>query len=126
MIFTYVERTRDLLVLENPSKPLNGFHFRRAVGTKKLTNLTIRNLRTEIYETDVIDPRSLDCADCSPVEEPISVRLIVSGSAPAQNRLKQMVQNVTAAYLENFSSNQNGSLPPSNVVVKNDVVLTIS
>lgn len=126
MNFQYVERTRDLLTFENPSKPLNVFNMRRALGNKNLAGYNLQNVRTEVYETDVIDPRSEDCTDCSVVNEPISVRLIVSGSVPAADRLKQMVRNVCAAYIRNESTFTRGSLPSQDVVISDNVVITIS
>lgn len=126
MDFIFVERTRDLLSLEHPSKPLCHFSFRRALGNKTLSGTTVRNIRTEVYENDVIDPRSVDCADCTEVQEPISVRLIVSGSSAAQPRLLQMVKNVCAAFIENQPVLSVGSLPSNSVVISDDSVITTS
>lgn len=126
MDFIPVERTRDLLSLEHPSKPLCHFSFRRALGNKTLSGTTVRNIRTEVYENDVIDPRPEDCADCTEVQEPISVRLIVSGSSAAQPRLLQMVKNVCTAFIENQPVLSVGSLPSNSVVVSDDSVITVS
>lgn len=126
MDFIFVERTRDLLSLEHPSKPLCHFSFRRALGNKTLSGTTVRNIRTEVYENDVIDPRPVDCADCTEVQEPISVRLIVSGSSAAQPRLLQMVKNVCAAFIENQPTLSVGSLPSNSVVVSDDSVVTVT
>lgn len=126
MDFIPVERTRDLLSLEHPSKPLCHFSFRRALGNKTLSGTTVRNIRTEVYENDVIDPRPVDCVDCTDVQEPISVRLIVSGSSAAQPRLSQMVQNVCAAFLQNKETLALGSLPNNQVVVSDNAVVTVT
>lgn len=126
MSFSFVERTRDLISLEHPSKPLCAFNIRRALGNKNLSGITLRNIRFEVYETDVIDPRPADCTDCTEVQEPISVRLIVSGSSNAQARLQQMVRNVCAAYIQNEAQFAKGSLPSNSVVISDEAVITVS
>lgn len=126
MKYQLVERTRDLLSFENALKPLNVFNIRRKVGKKVLGKVTLSNIRTETYETDVIDPRGPECADCTTVDEPISVRLIVSGSPAAAVRLKQMVRNVCAAYIENEEGLTKGQLPVNSVDIHSDSDITIS
>lgn len=126
MKFQLIERTRDLLSFENALKPMNAFNMRRRVGKKVLGKVTLNNIRTEVYETDVIDPRGPSCTDCTTVDEPISVRLIVSGSAAASERLKQMVRNVSAAFLENEDALTAGRMPPNDVQVHDNSVITIS
>lgn len=66
---------------------------------KKVSGISLMNRRVEIKVTRSVDPRGTDCVDCTPINEPVSVTLVISGSTTvaAQQALALMKADAITA-----------------------------
>lgn len=66
---------------------------------KKVSGISLMNRRVEILVSRGIDPRGRDCKDCTPVSEPLSATLVLSGSTTdvSGKTLRAMKDDIIAA-----------------------------
>ena len=64
----------------SPTNAQNRLTLHVLTSPKKVNGVSLTNRRAEVRIARQIDPRGPDCKDCTPVREPISVVLTISGS----------------------------------------------
>lgn len=82
----YLYQSRDArnVTFESPTDPNSTFSFKRAITDKVVNKVPLTNIRSEAVVLRKVDPRGAQCTDCSPLLEPLSARLILSGSNPVE------------------------------------------
>lgn len=82
----YLYQSRDArnVTFESPIDPNSTFSFKRAITDKVVNKTPLTNVRSEAVVLRKVDPRGVDCTDCTPLLEPLSARLILSGSNPVE------------------------------------------
>ena len=83
----------------SPTNAQNRLTLHVLTSPKKVNGVSLTNRRAEVRISRQIDPRGPDCKDCTPVREPISVVMTVSGSTsePTLAELKLMRDDAIAA-----------------------------
>lgn len=72
-----------------PTNALNRLTLQTLANPKKVSGISLLNRRVEIKVTRSVDPRGSDCKDCTPIKEPLSVTLVISGST-TETALKEL------------------------------------
>ena len=112
--YTFSNRDSNSITFEDPLNASSDMRIKRAVSPRVFAGTTVKNYRSEVivHREPSLMP---DCVDpCKPqVEEPITVRLIVSGSRTQSANLKKMVDTAYAAWVANSAALTSGGLPSS-------------
>ena len=118
----YLYQSRDArnVTFESPIDPHSTFTFKRAVTDKVVNKLPLTNVRSEAVILRKVDPRGAECTDCTSILEPLSVRLILSGSNPAE--LKAMWNTLRKGVDSQIDAMVAGRSVPDNAVIVIDPV----
>lgn len=83
----------------SPTNAQNRLTLHVLTSPKKVNGVSLTNRRAEVRIARQIDPRGPDCKDCTPVREPISVVMTISGSTSAASlaELELMRNDAVAA-----------------------------
>ena len=130
MATNYSFQSRDArgVTLESPLDVNSTIRFSRTVGPKTVDGLKLTNVRSDTVVVRQVDPRSVDCTDCTSVNEPISVRVIISGSTKSSANVQKALATVLNAVWVNRTILLRGSLPPDTALVPidPDIAVTIT
>lgn len=127
MNYTFSNRDSNSITFEDPLNASSDMRIKRAVSPRVFAGTTVKNYRSEVIVHR--EPNLMpDCVDpCKPsVEEPVTVRLIVSGSKTQAAILKKMVDTAYAAWVENSAALTTGGLPSSSFEPTIDPTVTIT
>lgn len=113
--YQYQARDSQSITFENPLNPRDIVRVKRTVSPKVVDKLPLTNVRSDVSILRAVDPRTGTCIDCNQVLEPLSARVILSGSNAAE--LKNMWKTISALVFSEIDTLLRGSLPTDNTVI---------
>lgn len=115
----YVYSFRDArgITFEDGLNPNSTIRFGRTIAPKTVDGLKLTNVRSDTVIVRQVDPRGADCKDCAAVLEPLSARLILTGSRNNKAALVAMLNTLVKAVVDNHDALLNGSLPAPDAVI---------
>lgn len=124
--YAYSFRDAKGITFEAESDPNSTVRFSRTISPKTVDGLKLVNVRSDVVVLRQADPRGPECTDCTSVLEPLSVRLITSGSRDNTAVTEKMLATLLNTVWANRSVLLNGSLPNSETAIVVDPVLTVT
>lgn len=124
----YEYSTRDArgITFEDALNPTSTIRFTRVVSPKTVDGVKLINVRSDTVVVRSVDPRFVDCRDCTTVLEPLSYRLITSGSITSKAEGEKALATLLWNVWNNRDALLRGSLPSSTALVTVDPVITIT
>lgn len=119
----YLFQSRDArnVTFEHPIDPNSTLSFKRVITDKVVNKVQLTNVRSEAVVLRKKDPRPVDRTDCTPLLEPLTARVILSGSNPTE--LVNMWNTLKLAVDSQIDAMVNGRAVPDNAALVIDPVI---
>ena len=114
--YVLADRDQNVVLFEDPTKASSTFRIKRNLGRKLVDDLKLHNIRSEYVIAREVTPEGVTDSN---IREPLTVRLIASGSDQNQNEIDKMIDTLMAAVFQLRVERAAGRLPGP------DTVLTI-
>lgn len=123
--YTYSSRDARSITFEDAMDPLSTVRFTRTIAPKTVDGQKLTNVRSDIVVLRNVDPRPAGTYTTT-VQEPVSARLILSGSMASAAHMEKELATLLHAVWFNRATLLRGSLPSSvaTVAIDPDVVVT--
>lgn len=115
--YVLADRDQNVVLFEDPSKASSQFRIKRNLGRKTVDALKLHNIRAEYVVTREKTPEGVDDAN---IREPLSVRLITTGSDMNQAEIDKMIDTLFAAVIQLRVERAAGRLPGPDTVLAID------
>lgn len=125
--FTYSARDARSITFEDALNPNSTIRFTRTVAPKTVDGYKLTNVRSDTVVLRQVDPRPAAGAPYETnVQEPLSARLILSGSVAATVEMEKELATLLHAVWFNRAALLRGSLPSSTAVVTLDPAVVVT
>lgn len=124
--YNYSNRDARGITYEDALNPNSTIRFSRTIAPKTVDGLRLTNVRSDVVVLRQKDPRGPDCVDCTSVLEPLSARLILSGSDKNSPEMEKALATLLNAVWSNRTVLLRGSLPTSSDDIVINPVLTVT
>lgn len=121
MNYVIADRDQNSVLFEDPNNTSSTFRHKRNLGRKDVDGLKLHNIRSEYICMRTKTPTGV--ADTN-IREPLSVRLICTGSDANQAEIDKMIDTLVEAVKSSRSVRAAGRLLPSDSVIVIDPVST--
>lgn len=119
MNYVFADRDQNSVLFEDPNNVSSTFRHKRNLGRKDVDSVRLHNIRSEYIVQRQKTPVGIDNPT---VREPLSVRLITTGSDANQVEIDKMIDTLMAAVKATREARAAGRLIPSDVVIEIDPV----
>lgn len=124
--YNYSARDARGITFEDALNPNSTIRFSRTIAPKTVDGLRLTNVRSDVVVLRQSDPRGTACVDCTTVLEPLSARLILSGSTANALNTEKALATLLNAVWSNRTVLLRGSLPTSTDAITVDPNLTVT
>lgn len=122
MSYVIADRDQNSVLFEDPNNTNSTFRHKRNLGRKDVDGVRLHNIRSEYIVQRTKQPSGI--VD-STIREPLSVRLITTGSDQNQAEIDKMIDTLILAVHANRASRAAGRLIPSDVTLSIDPTITV-
>lgn len=114
MNYVIADRDQNSVLFEDPSKASSTMRVKRNLGRKTVDTLKLHNIRSEYIVSRESTPQGV--ADTN-IREPLTVRLITTGSDSNQVEIDKMINTLFAAVNQLRAERAAGRLPAPDTVL---------
>lgn len=115
--YVLADRDQNVVLFEDPTKASSTFRIKRNLGRKLVDDLKLHNIRSEYVIAREVTPDGVTDGN---IREPLTVRLIASGSDQNQTEIDKMIDTLMAAVIQLRVERAAGRLPGPDTVLAID------
>lgn len=119
--YVLADRDQNTVLFEDPTKASSTFRIKRNLGRKLVDELKLHNIRSEYVVAREVTPAGVTDSN---IREPLTVRLITTGSDQNQAAIDKMIDTLFAAVVQLRVERAAGRLPSPDTVLTIDPVNT--
>lgn len=119
--YAFADRDQNSVLFEDPTNSSSTFRHKRNLGRKDVDSVRLHNIRSEYIIQRTKTPNGI--TDVT-VREPLSVRLITTGSDANQSEIDKMISTLIAAVLATRQERAAGRLIPSDTAIVIDPIVS--